>query len=95
MTISPIPLASIEPGDGGSNEIRLRRAVGEPVPLDLGRQTGLDAEPVDLLSGQQSRVILWTARYLEPVPLDRVGEDHRRPVRGFSRRRAPRTSPRS
>ena len=67
----------------------------ERVPLGLRRQPARAARKrVDLLAVEQRRVVLRPAGDLEPVALDRVREDHRRPVgrRARAAASAPRTS---
>ena len=56
-----------------------------PVPLGLGRQAHRLAEAVDLVAVEQRGVVLRPAGDLEAVALDRVGEDHRRPVGRLAR----------
>jgi Lrp/AsnC family transcriptional regulator, leucine-responsive regulatory protein len=59
----------------------LRRARREARPRDARVRAEHGREPLPLVDGQQRRVVGRVALRREPPRLDRVGEDHRRPLR--------------
>ena len=80
---------ALEPRGGLSAQLRLGRSVGEARPRIGGVGAELGGELLPLLGRQQRRVVGRVALGRQPPRLDRVGEDHRRPV---GRPRRPRAN---
>ena len=79
------PIPAVEALPRRREQDALARVGPESVPFGLRREPGLQAEPVDLVGREERGVVLWPARDLEPVALDRVGEDDGRAIVGLSR----------